>query len=355
MDEGVTDKTERAGTDAGDAAIGDEGDAHEVREGCSGESAGAETVSGGDTRHAPMGVQALTDISDRIQRAHSALSPQLRQAARYVLAHPEDVALTSMRRLAEHAGVKPSTMVRLARALDFDGYESFREPYRHWLRGGESAFVARARTLQERGREDAGSPGTLLQEMTAADMAALRETLGTANIAALRRARDLICGARTVFVLGLRSCYSLASLFHYAYSIVKGNAVLVDSHAGTLFDHFARAEASDVALVIGFRPYTHDSVRATAMASDRGVRVIALTDSLVSPLAERASQVLLTDTASPSYFQSLVPALAQIQALLALVVAEGGEAALAAITETEQQLDAVDAYWQEPKRRRRPS
>lgn len=351
MDEGVTDKTDHPGASAARGAEGNTAplrdtpgdDPHRVHE----------TPPG---RTAPgAGTQGLADIGDRIQRAHGTLSPQLRQAARYVLAHPEDVALTSMRRLAEHAGVKPSTMVRLARALDFDGYESFREPYRRWLRGGESAFVARARTLQERGRGETGSPGALLQEMTTADMVALRDTVGATNVTALRKARDLICGARTVFVLGLRSCYSLASFFHYAYSIVQGNAVLVDSHAGTLFDHLAHADSRDVALVIGFRPYTRDSVRATTMAADRGARVVALTDSLVSPLAERASQVLLTDTASPSYFQSLVPALAQVQALLALVVAEGGEAALAAITETERQLDAVDAYWQEPKRRRRPS
>jgi len=301
------------------------------------------------------GPHALAEINTRIQRAHASLSPQLRQAARYVLAHPEDVALTSMRRLAEHAGVRPSTMVRLARALQFDGYESFREPYRLWLRGGESAFVARARTLQERGRDEAGSPGTLLQEMVATDMTALRETLATTNITALRQARDLMGDARTVYVLGLRSCYALASFFHYAYSIVQGNAVLVDGHAGTLFDHLARADEADVALVMGFRPYTNECVRATGMAASRGVRIIALTDSLVSPLAEHARQVLLTDTASPSYFQSLVPALAQVQALLALIVAEGGDTALDAITKTECQLEAMDAYWHEPKRRRRPS
>ncbi|MBB4266999.1 MurR/RpiR family transcriptional regulator [Roseospira visakhapatnamensis] len=347
MDEGITDKTDRTDKGGGDGGRGGGGGNGDDDVGPTGATA---------PHGAPAGsAQALTHISERIQQTHAALSPQLRQAARYVLAHPEDVALTSMRRLAEHAGVKPSTMVRLARALGFDGYDAFREPYRLWLRGGESAFVARARTLQERGRGEAGSPGTLLEDMTAADMAALRETVGAANVTALTRARDMICEARTVFVLGLRSCYALASFFHYAYSIVHGNAVLVDSHAGTLFDRLARGDPADVALVIGFRPYTHDSVRATDMAADQGVRVIALTDSLVSPLAERASQVLLTDTASPSYFQSLVPALAQIQALLALVVAEGGDATLAAITETEHQLDIMDAYWQEPKRRRRPS
>jgi DNA-binding MurR/RpiR family transcriptional regulator len=246
-------------------------------------------------------------------------------------------------------------MVRLARALDFDGYDSFREPYREWLRGGEGAFVARARTLQARGREARGSCAPLLEEMARTDGAALRELLTEPNARALHDARDLICGARTVYVVGMRSCYALAHFFHYAYSLVLPNAVLIDGHAGTLFDRLCRADERDVVLAIGFRPYTSDTVQATAFAARKGARIVALTDSLVSPLAESASQVVTMDTASPSYFQSLVPALSQIQALLALVVAEGGDAALDAITRTEHEMDAFGAYWQEPKRRRRPS
>ncbi|KAA5605167.1 MurR/RpiR family transcriptional regulator [Roseospira marina] len=297
----------------------------------------------------------LADIAARVQRAHAGLSPQLRQAARYILAHPEDVALTSMRRLADHAGVKPSTMVRLARALDFDGYEALREPYRAWLRGGEGAYLARARTLQAR---QAGAVGdaahaALLEDMLSADVAAQREGLHPANARALYRACDRIRAARTVYVLGLRSCHALAHLFHYAYSLVYDNSVLVDAADGTLFDRLARIGPEDVVLSISFRPYTEGTVQATAFAVAKGARVVALTDSLVSPLAAEATQTIVIDTASPSYFQSLVPALAQVQALLALIVAAGGEDALNAIDRMERDLDAIGAYWTEPKRRRR--
>ncbi|WP_299439289.1 MurR/RpiR family transcriptional regulator [uncultured Rhodospira sp.] len=295
----------------------------------------------------------LAEISARIKDAQASLSPQLRQAARYVLAHPEEVALTSMRRLADHAGVKPSTMVRLARGLGFDGYESFREPYRMWLRGGEGAFVARARTLQARAPAARGSCEPLLDELARADSLALSEALTGTNGLALQRTRDLIRDARTVYVVGMRSCFALAYFFHYAYGFVCGNAVLVDGHAGTMLDKVMRAGEGDVVLAIGFRPYTEDTVRATGVARGKGAEVVAVTDSLVSPLADGARETIVVDTASPSYFQSLVPALAQIQALLALLVVDGGEDALESLTRTEQELEASAAYWREPKRRRR--
>jgi len=324
-----------------------------------GTDAGSKSDRGAHARAHTPGVPEtgpLADIGHRVRKAHDSLSPQLRQAARYILAHPEDVALTSMRRLADHAGVKPSTMVRLARALDFDGYEALREPYRLWLRGGEGAFLARARTLQARsaGAADGGGRAALLEEMMAADIAALHEGQAPSTVQALQEARDLICSARTVYVIGLRSCYALAHLFHYAYSLVHGNAILVDGHAGAFFDPLTRAGSQDVVLSIGFRPYTCGTVEATAFAAEKGAQVIALTDSLVSPLASGAAQVIVIDTASPSYFQSLIPALGQVQALLALIVAEGGDEALRAIDRMEHEMDAFGAYWTEPKRRRRP-
>ena len=74
-------------------------------------------------------------VTGRIEAAFPDLSPRLRQAARYVIDRPDEVALSSMRRVAAGAGVHPSTMVRLARALAFPGYGALREPFRQHLRG----------------------------------------------------------------------------------------------------------------------------------------------------------------------------------------------------------------------------
>ena len=53
---------------------------------------------------------------------------QVERAAAYVLDNPGEIAVNSMRTLADAAGVKPNTLVRMARAVGFDGYEDFREP-----------------------------------------------------------------------------------------------------------------------------------------------------------------------------------------------------------------------------------
>jgi DNA-binding MurR/RpiR family transcriptional regulator len=291
-------------------------------------------------------------VQERIQQLYEGLSPQLKQAARHVLAHPEEVALTSMRRLAQHAGVKPSTMVRLARALGFDGFEVMREPYRQWLRGGEGAYVARARNLQARGEQGAVS---LVREMMEADAAAIGAMARDEDrVATLLACRQTLVEARRVYVLGLRSMFSLAHYFHYAYGMAYDNGRLVHGNAGTVFDALRGIGPEDALISFSFRPYARDTVLATDVAAEAGASIIAVSDSVVSPIALRAKHVLAVENASPSFFNSIVPAMGAVQALVAAVIADGGNAALDTISEAEEQLARFNAYWQEPRRRRKP-
>ena len=113
----------------------------------------------------------FTAFTQRIADAFPGLSPQLQQAARHVLDNPDDVALMSMRRLAGMAKVHPSTMVRLARAFDFESYTGFREPFQQRLRERNAGYLDRARNLQA--RDVGGRASTLVAEILETDIANL--------------------------------------------------------------------------------------------------------------------------------------------------------------------------------------
>ena len=77
---------------------------------------------------------------------------------------------------------------------------------------------------------------------------------------------------------------------------------------------------------------------------DRGVPVVALTDSAVSPLASLATATILVATESPSFFHTMTPLLAVAEILAALVAGNGGQTALAALERTEAQLSAFGVH-----------
>ena len=77
---------------------------------------------------------------ERLMETLPELSPQLKKAAQYVLDNPNHVGVGSIREIADAAAVKPNTLVRMARAVGFDGYEDFRQPFRESLRSRRESF-----------------------------------------------------------------------------------------------------------------------------------------------------------------------------------------------------------------------
>ncbi|GAB3450380.1 MurR/RpiR family transcriptional regulator [Insolitispirillum peregrinum] len=292
-------------------------------------------------------------ITTQLQQAYDSLSPQLRQGARYLLAHPEEVALTSMRRLAAHAGVKPSTMVRLARALGFEGFEELREPYRNWLRGGEGTYEARARALHA--RQNGEGLEALLKDMADADLNALEMACceNDKQRTTILAAAETLSRVRRVYVLGLRSCFSLAYSFHYGCSMLREDCRLVDGAGGTYLDGLRGIAPQDCLVVFSVRPYAHDTVELVELAHSAGAAVIAITDSPTAPIAHDARHLLIAETSSPNFFHSLVAPQALLQQVLGALTCIAGEGAVETLRDREQQLRQVEAYWQEPKRKRR--
>jgi DNA-binding MurR/RpiR family transcriptional regulator len=73
-------------------------------------------------------VADVAQLSEFVAEHFNRLSPQLRKAARYLLDHRDDVALLSMRELAQAAGLPSVTFVRLSRALQAVQPQGTRSP-----------------------------------------------------------------------------------------------------------------------------------------------------------------------------------------------------------------------------------
>lgn len=303
-----------------------------------------------DHRNRPAGM-SYAALTREIEARFGTLSPKLRQAARHVLRRPDDVALKSMRQLAADAGVQPATMVRLARALGFGAFEELRRPFADRLRhGAETAYGARARALQARGTgpgEDGGRFGALVRESFERDVENLRLTYEGIDADAFEACAARLTAARNVHVTGLRSAFAVAYFFDYACRVFGTSTELLDGRGGTLTDGLRGIGPEDAVLACSFEPYTRETVEVVRFAGRRGAAIVAITDSPLSPIARQAAHALVVGCESPSFFQSLVGAVSVVQLLVALLIARGGDAALSALAESEAQLRAFSAYWEE--------
>src|SRR2546421_3925827 len=94
-----------------------------------------------------MGDAALVGL---LKSGFDGLSPQLQEAARWVIDHPADVALLSTREQARRAGVAPATFTRLAQRFGLSGYDEVRKLYGEAVRQRPESFRGRAQELLQR-------------------------------------------------------------------------------------------------------------------------------------------------------------------------------------------------------------
>ncbi len=281
-----------------------------------------------------------TDLQTRLDRAFDGLGPGLKQAARYIMDHPDAVALRSMRALAADAGVAPATLSRLARAIDCADYGEFKTGYQEQLT--QRSFSARARDLQALGRRDgtvAGQAKAIVENIEAAVNARTEADIDQA-------ARHLVT-ARSVHVVGMLSSFALAFYAHYVASMALPRWSLLRMQGGGFVDSLYDCSSRDALLAFGSRPYPRATVLACRDAAARGVKVIAITDRRSAPLARSADVVLSASADTPSFFPSVTAQAAILEGLLAAVLRFAGRGALRKLEEIERQRRRHGEYWDE--------
>ncbi|WEX08367.1 MurR/RpiR family transcriptional regulator [Chelativorans sp. AA-79] len=280
-------------------------------------------------------------LAEEITRTVDTLPGQMEVAARYVLEHPGDVALLSMREQARRAGVRPWTMTRLAKRFGLDGYEELRQIHGEALKEQALGFSGRAGAQVARQRE---AGGLALAREIAAATARQTAALGEDTAAALAEAAAAMARARRIYCVGLRSCRPVAGHLAYLLNFLGEKAVYLDFDGGTGLDAFRFATKEDVVFVATVAPYTRTTVEAARHAHTKGLLVVALTDGQASPVARLARHAVIVGTDSPSFFHAMAPAFAAVEILAALVAGEGGEEALEAIARTERQLSELKVH-----------
>lgn len=281
-------------------------------------------------------------LKEQIIAQYDAMSPQLQQAARYVLEHPEEVALISMREVARLAGVQPATMTRMAKSLGLPDYDELRAQHAEALRRGGNGFAAKVRQRGDEGSDALGSDiaSHMLQGLSA-QLAKLSEP---DSLKRLEATANRLRSARKVYVLGLRSCHAVAWHFHYVMTLLGDRSVHLDGPGGTGGDALIRATPEDVMMVISIKPYATGTLELAQLAKEQGVGIVSITDSEVSPLVALSEQTIFCPTESDSFFHTLTPALAVSEVLCSLLAEFDRPKTLEALQQADAHLLNLNTY-----------
>ncbi|WP_102811445.1 MurR/RpiR family transcriptional regulator, partial [Burkholderia pseudomallei] len=168
------------------------------------------------------------ELASLIRAQFSELSPQFQVGAAFLLDHPDEVAVSSMRKVAQRANVQPASLVRLAQQFGFPGWNELRDLFVARVRTRPQPLTQRARSLVK-----PNAKASLAADLLAAQRHNL-EASAAQNARALAEAAKLIRKAAHVHVAGFRSCYPVAFGFVYGYRLFRPTVSLLTGVAGSL-------------------------------------------------------------------------------------------------------------------------
>lgn len=264
------------------------------------------------------GAQDYEAFRAKVTGVQAQLPRRLLQVADFALRYPEEMALGTAASIATRAQVQPSTVVRFAQALGYQGFSELQNVFRARIRDRWPEPPERLRRLQA-GESDA--PSTDLDGFIAAARSSLGRLQETMPAAEIGKAARLLSRAQTVYILGTRRSYPIVDYLGYAFATLGVSALAVDSMGGLARERAALAGPQDALLSVSFTPYAPTTSELAGAAVRRGVPLVAITDSPLAPLAQIARVMIEIVEADYAGFRSLAASFVAANALTAATAA----------------------------------
>lgn len=270
------------------------------------------------------------DLKALITQRYDELSGRLQQIAEFALHHPNDMALGTVAAVAERAGVQPSAVMRFANSLGYDGFSDLQRVFRERLVSGSPSYRQRIDAMRDSRPTSkvTPAPDAILGQFTEEGMAALAHLRDTIRGNDLGAATELLAGSAEIYVLAQGRAFPVAFYLYYAIARLDLRVHLLDGIGGLLHEEARAAGKDDTLIAVSFKEYSPDVVAIVDDATARGVRVVALTDSPLSPIARAASVAFEVDQSPALPFRSLVAPMCLAQSLVVAlghqVTARGG-------------------------------
>lgn len=254
-------------------------------------------------------------MEERLRIALSGMTRAERQLASYMLGNFPVSVLGSVAEVAQAAGVSGPTVVRLVRKLGYSGYPEFRAQLHAEMGARLASPVAKHEKWADVTPRD-----HRLNRFAASVIENLNQTLSQQDLRSFDAVATMLADkSRPVHMIGGRLTRTVADYFATALRVMRADVTLLSSLPNTWPPALLEMSERDVLVVFDIRRYEPSIQHFAEVARAQGVEIVLLTDRWVSPSAGVAQHILTSHIEVPSAWDTLVPMIALVEALLSAI------------------------------------
>lgn len=279
------------------------------------------------------------ELLQKLDEKYKKFSKGQKKLADFIRNEYDKAAFMTAAKMGEEVGVSESTVVRFAMALGYEGYPEFQKALGEVVRNRLNSIQRMEVTYGRIGQ------GEILTSVLQSDIDKIKMTISAIDHTAFEMAVDTLVNARTVYVIGLRSCAPLASFLGFYLNLICEKVVVVNSNGSSeIFEQLIRINEDDAIIGISFPRYSMRTLKALEFASNRMAKVITLTDSIHSPITLYSSCNLIARSDMASIVDSLVAPLSVVNALVVAMCMKKQKEVVGTLETLEQIWDEYQVY-----------
>lgn len=274
---------------------------------------------------------------ERILQNLSNLTPELMRSAQFVLDNEQELLVLSMRAFAQKVGVKPATLLRLAKTLKYSGWVELKDDFIVFNGLRNNGYSSKAQEIVNHFDNSLYNKSFESQ---------IRNLIATQEInkPLFNEFVECIESSTNIYICGFRASFPIAWSIFYVYKLFNKNITLIDGLGSNLEIYLRELLPTDTIILIGFEPYSREILSVIDVAKEIGSKILGITDKVTSPLAVHSTSSLFFSVESPSFFPSISSGLGISEALLANILARNGQNAVDQIKKNEMFLKNHKVY-----------
>lgn len=222
-------------------------------------------------------------INEDIKRKFVRLSKGQRKVGQFVLENPTVVIANGAAEVGRQANVSESTVIRFCYAMDLSGYVELQEEIRSYLMTQNEGV--RVSSTYSTGKHHGLNYGKIMQR----DIQNIQDTIGLINDHTLQKSAKWMHEADSIYILGARQAASVASWLSYTLKTLRPNVKQIRTDSDDFVQQINSMSERTTLIVFSFDKHTKDMKTIVEIAKMKKVKIIAITDSALSPLREYTS------------------------------------------------------------------
>ncbi len=254
-----------------------------------------------------------------------------KKVANYLTNYLNSIAFYTLDELATEIGVSTTTIIRFSRTLGYNGYSEMQKDIQNHIQ-------TKVKLPDRLSIQKEHPSNSLLEDSFQNDITNIQRTLAAQNNDDLNAAINSILDAPNVYILGMRSSFTISYYMASRLGEIRENIHLIQSVGMVYPEEIVSAKKGDVCIAYLFPRYSKLSATILSWMKNEGVKIILITSQDYRVVRGYGDIILPCSISSLSYKNSFAAPLCLSNYLVAAITEKNYSEAQRILEKTESIL-----------------